>query len=241
MAEAHRDLAWILDNNEFDWSGAEREYRRALDLNPSDARAHHWYAQHLVALGEKQDAVREVRIGLDLDPLSEGSNYNYSFILMLDGQFDAAIEHLKAELLREPNSEVVNGYLGLAYRYRQDYQNSILWFRRTVEVSNSKPQYEAALAAALSFGGETSEARQIAARLRRKWDRGGWVPAFNLALMYFSLGDKDEGYRFLRIALTQHSCTLLEINTEPVFLALRGDARFEAIRTEFHLRDPLSG
>ena len=116
MAEAHRDLAWILDNNEFDWSGAEREYRRALDLNPSDARAHHWYTQHLVALGEKQDAVREVRIGLDLDPLSEGSNYNYSFILMLDGQFDAAIEHLKAELLREPNSEVVNGYLGLAYR-----------------------------------------------------------------------------------------------------------------------------
>lgn len=240
VAEAHRDLAWILDNNEFDWSGAESEYRRALDLNPSDARAHHWYAQHLVALGKKHDAVREARTGLDLDPLSEGSNYNYAFILILDGQFDAAIEHLKAELLREPNSEVVNGYLGLAYRYRQDYQNSILWFRRTVEVSNSKPQYEAALAAALSFGGKTSEARQIATRLRRKWDRGGWVPAFNLALMYFSLGDKDEGYRFLHIALTQHSCTLLEINTEPVFLALRGEARFEAIRSKFHLKDPLS-
>ena len=238
VAEAHRDLAWVLDNNEFDWTGAEREYRRALELNPSDARAHHWYAQHLVALGKKQEAVLEARIGLDLDPLSEGSNYNYGFILILVGQFDAAIEHLKNELLREPNSEVVNGYLGLAYRYRQDYQNSVLWFRRTVQASNSKPAYVAALAAALSFAGKTSEARQIATRLRRKWDHGGWVPAFNLAVMYFSLGDKEEGYRFLRIALKQRSCTLLEINTEPVFLALRGEARFEAIRKEFHLTEP---
>jgi serine/threonine-protein kinase len=240
VAEAHRDLAWVLDNNEFDWSGAEREYRRALELNPSDARAHHWYAQHLMALGKKKEAVREARTGLDLDPLTEGSNYNYAFILMLDGQFDAAIGHLKAELLREPDSEVVNGYLGLAYRYRGDYENSVPWFRRTVQVSNSKPQYVAALAAALSFAGKTPEARQIATRLRRKWDHGVWIPAFNLAVMYFSLGDKDDGYRFLRMALAQHSCTLLEINTEPVFLALKGEPRFEAIRSEFHLPEPVT-
>lgn len=235
VAEAHRDLAWILDNDEFDWTGAEREYQRALELNPSDARTHDWYAQHLMALGKKKEALREVRMGLDLDPLSEGSNYNYGFILILDGQFDAAIGCLQAELLREPGSEVVNGYLGLAYRYKGDYENSVRWFRRTVEVSNPKPQYVAALAAALSFAGKTAEARRIASQIRRKWDHGGWVPAFNLAVMYFSLGDKSEGYRFLRLAFKQRSCTLLEINTEPVFLALRGEPRLEAIRREFHL------
>jgi hypothetical protein len=63
------------------------------------------------------------------------------------------------------------------------------------------------------------------------------MPAVNLALMYFSLGDKDEGFNFLRRALQEHSCTLLEINTEPLLLALRGDPRFDVIRREFQLPD----
>lgn len=235
VGEAHRDLAWILDSNDFDWAGAGREYLRALELNPSDARAHHWYAQHLVAQGRMQEALREVRMGLDLDPLSESSNYNYGFILILSGQFDAAIEHLNNELLREPNSEAVHGYLGLAFRYKGDYENSILEFRRTIELSALKRQYAAALAASLALGGQTQEARRIASRLRGQWEHGAWIPAYNLAVMYFALGDKDEGYRLLRIALRERSCTLLEMNTEPVFLALRGDPRFEAIRNEFHL------
>jgi Flp pilus assembly protein TadD len=238
VGEAHRDLAWILDNNEFDWVGGEREYLRALELNPSDARAHHWYAQHLVAEGRMQEALTEVRRGLDLDPLSESSNYNYGFILILSGQFDAAIEHLNNELLREPNSEAVHGYLGLAFRYKGDYVNSILEFRRTVELSALKRQYEAALAVSLALDGQALEARRIASRLRLQWEHGAWIPAFNLAVMYFALGDNDEGYQFLRLALRQRSCTLLEINTEPVFLALRGDSRFEAIRNEFHLTYP---
>lgn len=241
VAEAHRDLAWILDNNEFDWPGAEREYRRALELNPSDARAHHWYAQHLVALGKTKEAIGEARLGMELDPLSEGSNYNYAFILIFDGQVDAAIRQLQTELLREPNSEVVHGYLGLAYRHKHDYENSILAFRRAVEVCSSKQQYEAALAVPLALAGQTVEARQIATRLRRQWNHGVWIPAYNLALMYFSLGDTDEGFHFLHVALKQRSCTLLEINTEPLLLALRGNARFEALRNEFHLQATFSG
>src|SRR5208283_825111 len=126
VAEAHRDLAWILDNNESDWIGAEREYRRALELNPSDSRAHHWYAQYLVEQGKPQQALREAQSGLDLDPLSEGSNYNYGFILIENGQFDNAIEHLEHELLREPNSEVVYGYLGIAYDRKHDYEKSAI-------------------------------------------------------------------------------------------------------------------
>jgi predicted Zn-dependent protease len=122
----HRDLAWILDNSEFDWAGAEREYRRALELNPGDARALHWCAQHRVALGKTQDALHEAKLGLELDPLSEGSNYNYAPILIYNGMSDAAIDHLKGELLREPNSEVVYGYLGIAYSRKHDYADAIL-------------------------------------------------------------------------------------------------------------------
>ena len=239
VGEAHRDLAWILDNNEFDWQGAGREYRRALELNPSDARAHHWYAQHLVALGKKQQALREAQLGLELDPLSEGSNYNYGLVLMYNGQFDAAINHLKRELLREPSSEVVYGYLGMTYCRKKDYENAILAARHAVQFSSLKRQYEAQLAGYLALAGKTSEARQIADRLRSQWDRGVWVPAYGLALMYFSLGDKNEGFRFLQISLEQHSGTLLEINTEPLLIAVKSDPRFEIIRGRFHLIDPV--
>jgi len=90
----------------------------------------------------------------------------------------------------------------------------------------------------LALAGRTSEARKVAARLRYQWDHGVWVPAYSLALMYLSLGDEDEGLRFLQRAFEQHSCSLLEINTEPLLLALRGNARFEAIRGEFHLPEP---
>jgi TolB-like protein/tetratricopeptide (TPR) repeat protein len=240
VAEAHRDVAWILDNNDFDWPGAGREYRRALELNPSDARAHHWYAQHLVAEGKTKEALREAEAGLRLDPLSEGSNYNYAFILIEDGQFDTAIEKLKAELLREPDSEVVYGYLGIAYYRKRDYENSVSALRRAVEVSSLKRQYEAGLAGVLALQGKAAEARQIATRLRTQWDHGAWIPAVNLAMMYLSLGEKEQGLSFLRRALKEHSCTLLEINTEPLLLGLRGDPQFEAIRKEFHLPDPQS-
>jgi serine/threonine protein kinase/Flp pilus assembly protein TadD len=241
LAEAHRDLAWILDNNEFNWVGAEREYRRALELNPSDARAHHWFAQHLVAMGNTKEAIYQASLGMELDPLSEGSNYNYAFILMFGGQSDSAIQHLQAELLREPNSEVVYGYLGMVYRRTRDYEKSIQALQRAVEVCSLKQQYEAGLAVSLAMGGRTSEAQRISRRLRRQWDSGVWIPAYNLALMYFSLGNKNEGFRFLRLSLKQHSCTLLEINTEPLLLALRGDPLFEAIRREFHLAEPIKG
>jgi TolB-like protein/DNA-binding winged helix-turn-helix (wHTH) protein/Tfp pilus assembly protein PilF len=235
VAEAHRDLAWILDNNEFDWPGAEREYHRALELNPSDSRAHHWFAQYLAEQGKPELAVREARAGLDLDPLSESSNYNYGFMLIENGQLDTAIEHLQRELLREPNSEVVYGYLGIAYDRKHDYDKSAVAFQRAADVSTLHKQYEADAARSLALGGKVSDARQIVGRLQREMDRGVWMPSINLALAYFALGDKDRGFSLLQKSLQEHSCTLLEINTEPMLLAVRSDPRLLALRTQFHL------
>jgi TolB-like protein/DNA-binding winged helix-turn-helix (wHTH) protein/Tfp pilus assembly protein PilF len=237
LAEAHRDLAWILDNNEFDSPGAEREYRRALELNPSDARAHHWYAQYLVEHGELQSAVREVQAGLDLDPISLSSNYNYGFILIDAGQVDAAITHLQHLILREPNNEVVHGYLGIAYDRKRDFEKSAAEFQQAADASGLKKQYQANVARSLARAGKTNEARRMVSGLREEMDKGTWMPAVNLALAYFALGDKDEGFSLLRKSLQEHSCTLLEINTEPMLVDLKTDPRMRALRGEFHLGD----
>jgi hypothetical protein len=102
-------------------------------------------------------------------------------------------------------------------------------------VSTLHKQYEADAARSLALGGKTSEARQIVTRLRWEFNRGVWMPAINLALAYFALGDKEEGFSFLRRALQEHSCTLLEINTEPLLVALRTDPRLVNLRAQFHL------
>jgi TolB-like protein/DNA-binding winged helix-turn-helix (wHTH) protein len=235
LSEAHRDLAWVLAHEESDWQGAEREYQRSLDLNPSDSRTHHWYAQYLAGQRRPTLALKEAEAGLELDPVSLSSNYNYAFMLIEAGQFDAAIAHLQRLLLREPNSEVVYGYLGIAYDRKHDYGKSVIAFRRAMEVSGLKRQYEANLARSLAFDGKTAEARRIANNLDAELDKGVWMPACNLALTYFALGDKGEGFRLLRRSLKEHSCTLLELNTEPVLVALDGEPRLSTIRSQFHL------
>jgi Tfp pilus assembly protein PilF len=234
-AEAHRDLAFVLDNSESDWSGAEREYRQALALNPSDARAHHWYAQYLVAQGKPEQALREAQAGLELDPLSESSNYNYCLMLIENGEYDEAISRLQRELLREPKSEVVYGYLGIAYDRKHEYDKSAIAFQHAADASVLHKSYEANAARSLALAGKAAQARQIVTRLRKEMDRGAWMPSVNLSLAYFALGDQKEGFFLLRKALQEHSCTLLEMNTEPTLVALKGDPRMLALRKEFRL------
>ncbi|HEY3973531.1 MAG TPA: FlgO family outer membrane protein [Candidatus Sulfotelmatobacter sp.] len=238
LAEAHRDLAWILDNNESDRPGARREYQRALQLNPSDARSHHWFAQYLVAQQQPQEALREAKTGLDLDPISLSSNYNYAFMLIEAGQYDAAIAHLEHLRLREPENEVVYGYLGIAYDRKHLEEKSAESFQRAADLSGLHKQYEANVARSLALAGKTANARAIVSRLQGEMDRGIWMPAVNLSLAYFALGDQPRGFSLLRKALQEHSCTAIELDYEPMFVAQKSDPRLVALRDQFHLRGP---
>ena len=111
LSQAHRDLAKVLFCDDNDLQGAEQEYRRALQLNPSDAKAHHWYAQLLMAERRTDEALRETSTGLALDPLSLGSNSNYAFILIRAGQPAQAVLHLQELQRREPKNELIPGGL----------------------------------------------------------------------------------------------------------------------------------
>jgi hypothetical protein len=95
--------------------------------------------------------------------------------------------------------------------------------------------YRCGVAANLGLAGKRDEANKIATQIRAVWDDGTWIPAWNIAVMYFGMGDKDEGFKFLRRARQERSCTLHEINTEPMLRTLWDDPTFKDIRTEFHL------
>lgn len=243
VAQAHSDLGWVLDNNDFDWTGAEAEYLRALTLNPSDTFAHKWYAMFLVSQGRGREAVDQAGEALSLDPASMTLKGAYGWILIDAGQTDAGIDYLEKELELYPDYGVAWGYLGTGYNRRHEYEKAALAFQRAAEVAARRKLnaaylvYRCGVAANLALAGKTDQANKIAAQIRKVWDDGTWVPACNLALMYFGMGENDAGFKFLRRGLQERSCTLHEINTEPMLWSSWDDPVFKDIRSEFHLPD----
>jgi serine/threonine protein kinase/tetratricopeptide (TPR) repeat protein len=243
VAQAHSDLAWVLDNNDFDWAGAEVEYLRAIALNPSDTFAHKWYAMFLASQGRGREAVDQAGEALSLDPPSMTLKAAYGWILIDAGQTDAGVDYLEKELELYPDYGVAWGYLGTGYNRRHEYEKAALAFQRAADSAARRKLnaaylvYRCGVAANLALAGKTDEANKIAAQIRPVWDEGTWIPACNLALMYFGMGDNDAGFKFLRRGLQERSCTLHEINTEPMLRALWDDPVFKDIRSEFHLPD----
>ena len=242
VAEAHSDLAWVLENNDFNWAGAEAEYRRALELNPSSTFVHKWYAMFLVGQGRKQEAIHEAAEALSLEPASFTLKAAYGWILSDAGQPDAGVDYLEKEMEIYPNYGVGWGYLGDGYNRKREYEKAASAFQHAADVQlhyyklkTSHFVYRCGVAANLGLAGKRDEANKIATQIRAVWDDGTWIPAWNIAVMYFGMGNKDEGFKFLRRALQERSCTLHEINTEPMLRTLWDDPTFKDIRTEFHL------
>ncbi len=229
LSQAHRDLARVLFYYDNDLQGAEREYRRALQLNPSDARTHHWYAQLLIAERRTDDALREVSSGLALDPLSLASNSNYAFILIQAGQPAQAVLHLQELQKRDPKNEVIYEYLGRAYDGSHEYKRAADSFKRAVELSESKYRYEANLAYALAETGNMGAAQALADRLEIKANSGEWIPPSAMTEAYIGLGNKDRAFFWFNRCVAEHSCSLLEANAEPIYSGLSGDRRFQKI------------
>jgi TolB-like protein/DNA-binding winged helix-turn-helix (wHTH) protein/Flp pilus assembly protein TadD len=229
LSQAHRDLAKVLFCDDNDLQGAEQEYRLALQLNPSDAKTHHWYAQLLMAERRTDEALREASTGLALDPLSLGSNSNYAFILIQAGQPAQAVLHLQELQKRDPKNELIYKYLGRAYDGLHEYDRAAESFRRATELSESKYRYEANLAYALAKSGDVKAAQALADSLEVKADSGEWIPASAMTEAYIGLGKKDRAFFWFNRCVAEHSCTLLEANAEPIYSGLSGDRRFEKI------------
>ena len=229
LSQAHRDLARVLFYYDHDLQGAEREYRRALQLNPSDARTHHWYAQLLIAERRTDEALREVSTGLALDPLSLASNSNYAFILIQAGQPAQAVLHLQELQKRDPNNELVYEGLGRAYDGLHQYEHAAESFKRASELSEPKYRYQANLAYALASGGDLGAAQTLADKLEIKANSGEWIPASAMTEAYIGLGKKDRAFFWFNRCVAEHSCSLLEANAEPIYSGLSGDRRFEKI------------
>lgn len=225
LAEAHAALAYGMQFHEWNWPEIEKEYQRALELDPNYLTAHHWYALFLSAMARFEEAETHMRCALELDPLSPVLNSHLGWIYYFARQNERAIEQLQETVEMDPQFAVGRCFLGLAYERRKKYPAAIKEFKAARELSKGHPLAIASLSHAYGLSGKKTEARKYLEELREA-SRQRHVSPYFFGLAYTGMGDKEQAFEWLEKAYQERSGWLGNLNVEPGLDRLRSDRRF---------------
>ena len=226
LAEAHTSLATILEDFDWEWDGAEKGYKRAIELNPGYATAHHWYAFHLAFMARHEEAIAEVRLAKELDPLSLRINANVGYLLYFARRYDEAIDALKKAMEMDPDQLSGRTYLVYVYLEKSMYDEALELFP---EQNN---QYLLGLTYAKM--GKIDEARQVLDYwIERSMQE--YVSSYNLARFYFYLEENDLGFNFLDKAYEERDSGMCYLKVDPTLDSVRSDPRFKVLLKKMNL------
>jgi len=225
-AEARTSLAHVKSTQDWDWAGAEREFKRAITLNPRYSTAHHWYATScLVPLGRLEEALEEVLLAQALDPISSIVARDVAMIYYHKRDFELALEQCDHTIEQNPHFSAAYWTLGLVQEQRGDFDESIAAFQRAIQLSPPSPRILGALGRAFAIAGKQEEALRILRELR-SLAKKRYVSPFELALIHFALGQVDRGFEWLAKAYQDRCFELIAIRVDPRFDSVAGDSRF---------------
>ena len=168
LAEAHNSLAFCLDGFDWDWASAEREFRRAIELDPGLAIAHHWYAWHLALLGRHDEALAEMRKAQNLDPLSLIINADLAELLVITHSYDEAILQSRKTIELDPTFGFAHHQLGQAYLQKHMNDEAVAELEKAVQLSGHSPTSMANLARAYAVSGRRTEAMKLLGDLKKR-------------------------------------------------------------------------
>jgi TolB-like protein/Tfp pilus assembly protein PilF len=225
LAEAHTSFAFAIWYYDWDWQPAEREFKRALELNGNDAVAHQWYGSYLSSMGRHAEAIAEKKRAVELDPLSLVMNRSLGWTFYFARHYDAAIEQYRKTLELDPNFALAHLWLGEAYKQKGMHQEAILEFQKASMLSGEDHAKLAALGHAYALSGRRAEATKILEKLEEMSKRS-YVPPYDFAVIFTGLGDKDKALEWLHKAHEDRSAYLVLLNVEPIWDSLRSDPRF---------------
>jgi serine/threonine protein kinase/tetratricopeptide (TPR) repeat protein len=225
LAEAHTSLAWLLHGFRWDWAGADREFRRAIELNPSYATAHHWYAYHLMSLGQFAEASARLKLAQEQDPLSLIINANVAFCLYLQRQYDAALEQVGKVLETDALFPVAHVYRGRVLAQKGLYDDAVLDIQKGIGFSGGQTEFVAILGHVYALAGKTAEAAKVRDDLAQLAGRR-YVPPYHLAMVSAGLGDTEQALAALERAHGERDGFLTYLKVEPMLDRLRPDPRF---------------
>ncbi len=228
LPEAHNSLARLLYLFNRDWEGADREFKRALELDHNYAPAHHWYSMYLAVEGRKEQALAEAQKASELDPLSPVVGANLAKILQEAGQNDKAIEQAKKMLDLEPDYAVTHAVLGVVYQDKRMYAEAITEYKRALQLGGPPGEVRGLLGYAYAVSGNRTDAEKIIAELKALWPRHTHA-ALDLAVVFSGLGNKENALYWLEKAQEMHVSDLIGIRQDSHFVEVRSDPRFQAL------------
>lgn len=234
VAEAHSSLGAIKLFYEWDWHGAEQQFKRASELNPSYAYARQWNGLNLCAQGRLEEAIAEMKRAQELDPLSLIINTNVGWAYYFARRHDQAIEQHRKTIEMDPNFARVHLRLGLAYMQKAMHREATTEYEKSLNLAGSDPYVMSLLGYAKAVSEHREEAVKVLTQLR-EMEKQRYVPPYSIALIYVGLGQKDEAFQWLENAFTDHSGAMIYLKVEPMLDSLRSDPRFADLLKRMHL------
>jgi eukaryotic-like serine/threonine-protein kinase len=226
LAEVHASLGEVKSHYEWDFMGAEREYKRAIQLKPNYALAHWWYGVYLSAMGRHQEAIVEAKRAQELEPLSALISDVVGYIYLQARQYDQSIEELRNALEMEPNFALAHNDRGDAYLQKGKYEEAIAEINKALALSGGEPIYLSELGYAYAAAGQRDEAVKRLDQLK-ELSKGRYVGPSHMAVVHIGLGEKDQALEWLEKAYEDRSVTNFHaLKTDPKFDTLRSDPRF---------------
>jgi TolB-like protein/DNA-binding winged helix-turn-helix (wHTH) protein/Tfp pilus assembly protein PilF len=226
LAEAHTSLALIAENYDYDWQTAEKEYRRAIQLDPQYATTHQWYAEYLSFEGRFPEALEESERARQLDPLSLIIASDHAVILYFARQYDRAIEQFRAVLSMEPNFErahmVVYAYVEKGM-FPEALAETAKWRHSD---GSSVWELEAYV---YSRWGKQQQTERVLAQRKRGSPDGAALSRFVTLQVYVATGRKEEALALIEKSYREHSNLVTTLKVEPALDPLRGDPRFQEL------------
>jgi tetratricopeptide (TPR) repeat protein len=234
LGQAHTALAAVRTDRDWDWSGAEKEYRRALALNPGDPTAHHWYGLHLARLGRWQEAETEIQRALALDPLSLIINTDAAEVAYWSRKPDLAMSRIEAVLILNPGFAQAHLVKGKVLEQLHRYRDADAEFTEAGRLFGKPANLLSMRAHALALAGENDKSLKIGKTLEAM-SAQKYVSGVHIAQVYCALHKTDDAMKWLDRAYQQHDTGINMLKVEPLFDGCRADVRFQHLVSELHL------
>lgn len=230
LAEAHASLALVKFWYDWDWSGAELEFERAIALNPSYATAHQWHCWYLVAMGRHQEAIAAGMRALELDPLTPAINMALGKSYFFSRMFDDSIRQCKHTLELDPNFIPARYFLGQSYEQKGMHSQAMAHYEKAVELTGSFHLGRAIIAHAWAGLGDKAAAEQILHSLLELSNKEeAYSPPYGIALIYLGLNDTARALDWFEKAFEERFIWLAYLKVDPVFDVIREESRFKQL------------
>lgn len=224
LSEAHTALAYVTFFYDWDWPAAEREFKRAIELNPNNADAHHWYSHYLTAQERTEESLSQSKRALELNPFDVLMTIHMAWHYLFARQYDQAFDQIQKA--QEMDKRFWRSWFGLVLEQQGKYAEAIVQFQKDLEASSFRSSHaKANLAHAYAVSGNREAAQKIIVELEED-SKSNYVSSFAIAVIHAGLGDKDQAFVRLEKAYEDRATDLVDLGVEPRFDNLRSDPRF---------------